>query len=342
MRWLVWLILPFMMVVPVAAEVPPAATSIAPCEVPPRIADTRPDPEGVPTRVSVGLYVLDIADINDVKQSFTARIAVRVQWKDPRLAALAHCKLRLEEVWNPRMRFLNPGALEKTRENIVEIDPQGTVTSTQGFRGTLTVPLNLREFPFDTHVLPFTMITLEYGPEEVLLVVNERITGRANTFSIPAWAIGPGTTRLGTFYFAPQDRNWSRFDYEFVARRHSGFYVRTVMFPLMLFIFMSWAVFWLDPIHLGTQIGLSATVMVILVIFQLNLGTFLPRVAYSTRIDLFVLGSQILVFLALVEAVTSGVLAGRGKEVFARRIDWWARWVFPAAFAVVLVLGFWL
>lgn len=341
-RWLVRLILPFLMVASVAAEVPPAATSIASCKVPPRIAATRPDPAGVPTRVSVGLYVLDIDHINDVEQSFTTRFALRMRWKDPRLAALAHCKIPLEEVWNPQTRFLNGGVLGKMREDLVEIDPEGAVTYTQPFEGTLSVPLNLREFPFDSHVLPITIVTIEHGPEEVLLVVDERVTGRADTFSIPDWSIGPGVVRVSTFYFAPQERNFSRFDYEFGARRHGGFYVRTVIFPLMMFIFMSWVVFWLDPSHLGTQVGLSATVMVILVVFQLKLESLLPRVAYSTRTDNFVLGSQILVFLALFETATSGILAARGKHALAQRFDRWSRWVFPASFVVVLVLAFWL
>ncbi len=341
MRWFVWLILPFIMAVPVAAESPPDVTETAPCTVPPRIADTRPDPEGVPTRVSVGLYVLDIADIKDVAQSFTARFALRVKWEDPRLIGLSHCAFGLEDVWNPRVGFLNRGELVKTRKDLVVIDPQGGVTYTQGFAGTLSVHLSLREFPFDHHVLPFTMLAVEYGPEEVSLVVNERITARSKTFSIPDWSIGPGATRLGRWYFAPQDRNFSRFDYEFVATRRSGFYVWKVIVPLTLFIFMSWAVFWLDPVHLGTQIGLSATVMVILVIFQLNLGSVLPRVSYLTRVDYFVLGSLFLVFLALVEAVTSGTIAAEGKHVLAQKLDRWSRVVFPTSFILLFIFAFW-
>ena len=147
---------------------------------------------------------------------------------------------------------------------------------------------------------------------------------------------------MGYFYFAPQNRLLSQFEYEVTATRHAGFYVRKVIFPLILVIIMSWAVFWLDPVHLATQVGLSATVMVILVIFELNLGTLLPRVSYSTRVDTFLLGSRLLVFLALVEAVTTGILAAGGKEALARRLDRWARWVFPASFVVVLVLAFWL
>lgn len=339
-RWLIGMMVALMMVVPAAAaEVPPDGTKTAPCTVPPHIFATRPDSEGVPTRVSVGLYVLDIARINDVEQSFTATFALRVQWKDPRLAALAHCKFGLDEVWNPRVRVINRGDLSRTRADMVAIDRQGAVTYTQAFKGTLASPLDLREFPFDRQVLPFNLVTVEYGPEEVLLVDNKGVTGRQDTFSIADWSVGPGATRMGTWYFAPQDRNFSRFDYEFEATRRSGFYVWKVIVPLMLFIFMSWAVFWLDPVHLGTQIGLSATVMVILVIFQLNLGTILPRVSYLTRVDYFVLGSLILVFLALVEAVMSGVIAARGKEALARKLDRRSRWAFPASFLMLIAFA---
>jgi hypothetical protein len=329
-----------MMAVPVAAEIPPKVTSTAPCAVPARIAETRPDQEGVPTRVLLGLYVLDIADVNDVEQSFTARFALRAQWKDARLTSLAGCKVELGDVWNPRLAFLNRGELVRTRPDMVEIGPQGMVTYTQGFDASLWVHLSLRKFPFDDQLLPFTIVAVEYGPEEVLFVVNERITARADRFSIPGWSIGPGSSQVGTWYFAPQDRNFSRFDYKFGATRLPGFYVWKVIFPLMLFVFMSWAVFWLDPAQLGTQIGLSATVMVICVIFMLNLGTVLPKVPYLTRVDRFVVGSLVLVFLALIEAVTSGGIAAAGKGELARKLDWWSRFIFPAAFVVVFIFAF--
>ncbi len=141
-------------------------------------------------------------------------------------------------------------------------------------------------------------------------------------------------------YFSPQDRNFSSFSYEFEATRESGFYVWKVIVPLTLFIFMSWSVFWLDPIHLGAQLGLSATTMVILVIFQLTLGNLLPRVSYLTRVDYFVLGSLVLVFLALVEAVASGTIAARGNHARAQRLDRWSRWVFPTLFLGLLVFAF--
>ena len=46
----------------------------------------RPDPDGTPTSVSLGLFFLDVAQIDDVAQEFAADVLVQAVWTDPRLA----------------------------------------------------------------------------------------------------------------------------------------------------------------------------------------------------------------------------------------------------------------
>lgn len=343
-RWLVWLILPFVMVVRVAAaEDPPEVTSTAPCAVPPRIANTRPDPEGVPTRVSVGLYVIDIARIEDVGQTFRVDFALVLGWKDPRLGrgnGISDCTLSLGEVWNPATIVLNKRELVRDLDDIVRIDSQGNVRYAQRFSGNLSSPFNVKNFPLDRQVLPITIVSVRYGPDEVLFTVNEDVTGRADTFSIADWSIGPGTPRSSSVYTAAGTRDLSRFDYEFRAERLLGFYVWTVILPLALIVFMSWTVFWIDPAQLIPQVSISATSVLTVFAFQFTLADLLPRVPYVTRMDGFVAGSLISVFLALVEAVASCTLAGRGNRSLADRLDRWSRVVFPASFLVLAAFAF--
>jgi gamma-aminobutyric acid receptor subunit beta len=340
--WLVSLIVPLLMVVPVDAQPPSQAATANRCAVPLQNTGERPDPKGVPTQVLIGIYVIDIGRINDVEQSFSADVFLQLRWKDPRLASVAHCKFTLNEVWNPRVFFINQASVSKEFEDIVVVGPEGGALYRQRFVGEVSSPIDLREFPLDRQVFRLRFLARGYTPEEVAFVPDERIDGREELFSIATWSIGPLTKQIGTFYFAPQDRSFSRIDYELIGTRRAGFYVWKVIFPLMLFVFMSWAVFWLDPSQLGTQVGLSATVMVICVIFMLNLGTVLPKVPYLTRVDRFVVGSLVLVFLALVQAITSGALAAKGKQDLARKLDRWSRGVFPTSFAVLLVIAFFL
>jgi hypothetical protein len=51
------------------------------------LVGTRPDREGVPTKVLVGIYVIDIVSINDVEGTFTADVHWTSRWADPRLSA---------------------------------------------------------------------------------------------------------------------------------------------------------------------------------------------------------------------------------------------------------------
>jgi hypothetical protein len=46
----------------------------------------RPTSGNNPTEVSVGIWIVDISNIDSAQQSFTAEIALVLRWKDPRLA----------------------------------------------------------------------------------------------------------------------------------------------------------------------------------------------------------------------------------------------------------------
>jgi hypothetical protein len=103
---------------------------------------------------------------------------------------------------------------------------------------------------------------------------------------------------------------------------------------------MSWAVFWIDPKQVGPQIGVATTSLLTLIAYRFLLGGIVPRVSYLTRLDIFILGSTILVFLALVEAVVTGQLGSRDKERLALRIDRWSRLAFLVVFLGVIAFAF--
>ena len=76
-------------------------------------------------------------------------------------------------------------------------------------------------------------------------------------------------------------------------------------------------------------------VLVTLVAFLFALNNVLPPLSYLTRMDVFLFASLALAFLAFAEAVTTAVLKAGGREALALRLDRWARWLFPAAFAAL-------
>jgi hypothetical protein len=122
--------------------------------------------------------------------------------------------------------------------------------------------------------------------------------------------------------------------------RHAEYFIWNTIVPLVMIVFMSWCVFWVNPSHLGAQLGLAATSMLSLIAYRFTLAGVLPPVPYFTRMDIFLNGASLLVFLALAEAVASSTIADRGNPTLAGRIDQLSRIGFPVSFAVIVAVAF--
>jgi hypothetical protein len=108
-----------------------------PCALPDMRTDERPGAGGPPIKVSVGLRMVDLTNINDVNQTLTGDFAVFLTWTDPRLAHLKGCKVSLDDIWSPRIHFFNSGRLFASRPRKADIGAGGSVQYIQRYYGTL-------------------------------------------------------------------------------------------------------------------------------------------------------------------------------------------------------------
>jgi cadmium resistance protein CadD (predicted permease) len=92
---------------------------------------------------------------------------------------------------------------------------------------------------------------------------------------------------------------------------------------------MSWMVFWIDPSRAASQISVSVTAMLTMIAYRFALSGFIPKVAYLTSLDLFVLVSTLVVFVSMMEVLVTAHLATTDQLKQARQIDRHARWVMP-------------
>lgn len=111
--------------------------------------DIRPGASGPPTRVSVGIFMVDLTEISDPNQTLTGDFAVVLNWTDPRLERLEGCEIPLDDIWSPGLAFFNSGRLFTSRPRVVGIGPGGPVTYAQRYFGTMASYHDLRDFPFD-------------------------------------------------------------------------------------------------------------------------------------------------------------------------------------------------
>ena len=304
---------------------------------------TRPDPADTPTEVQVGIYVVDIEQVDNARQQYAVDFVVDLMWNDSRLANEPG-RRSLNDVWHPQVYLFNQRGLETLLPETVDVESDGRVRYLQRYYGSLSAPLDLRDFPFDSQVLPITLVSVVYGPDDVELTFTPGLSGRSERFSIAEWEVGTGEAEAGAYTVSStHDESveyLARVDYVFQAQRSLNYYAWKVVGPLVIIVLMSWAVFWVDPKHVGPQLALSATAILTLVAFLLSLSSILPPISYLTRLDYYVYASLSLQFLAFAVALASTYLAAQDNHQVALKVDRVARFFVPGSF-LVINLWFW-
>ncbi|MCP4259959.1 MAG: hypothetical protein GY774_20960 [Planctomycetes bacterium] len=308
-----------------------------PCAAPHVRTDVRPDAGGPPTKVAVGIYMVDLMEISDINQTLTGDFAVILNWTDPRLAHLKGCEILLDDIWSPGLVFVNSGRKFASRPKEAGIGPGGRVTYVQRYFGNFATYHNLQDFPFDKQKFIISLISLEWSERDIQLVVDGKGTGQRTQLNISDWTVERVKAVISSSYSEVFDVFFSRYDFQISAHRITSYYLWKVILPLCLIVAMSWCVFWINPAQYGPQIGLSATSMLTLIAFIFATTTMVPKLGYLTLLDRFIVGSTVLVFLALVESATAVYLVSNERKKLAMRIDHISRVVFPLAFGVIVI-----
>ena len=316
-----------------------------PCFIPPILTRSPPTTNGQPVQVKIGVLLIDVVEINDVTESFTADFKVRIRWKDPRLSATAlghsleYCRFPIDDIWNPDIQSINHrGTVQKGKlQSVVASD--GTVSVVARVYTILSNPLDMHDFPFDTQHLRIQFASMKYNPNEVTFITDEARTGRMEGLSIPGWRIINSFSDDTVAPLQGAVRKHPRFDHLIVIERQSSYYVWKFIVPLCFIVLMASGVFWLNPAGVQTQVGVGTASVFTLIAFLLGLRTVLPRVPYLTRMDELVLAATVLVFLALLEVIITSRLAQKGQTQQAQTIDRYARWMYPLTFVVLLVVS---
>jgi hypothetical protein len=307
----------------------------------------RPEELKGPTTVFFLIFIVDIDDIDDAAQTFTANVYLRLRWKDARLANPEGNirQIPLEEVWNPRVLLANQqGLVPRSLPEIAQVNPDGTVMYHQRYTGKFSQRLMLVEFPMDTHKFTIQFVATGYHADDLTFEPDQLKDMRggsiAKELSLADWKIL--TYEVSTAPYKPiKDINSAAFAFIFHAERYVSYYFWQVVLPLAVVVIMSWSAFWVGREHIGVRAAVATSSVLTLIAHRFVLASLLPQLPYMTRLDYFTVGSTLLVLLALITVVMIGFLTAHSREQLAGNIDHWARGVFPACFLMLSSWFFW-
>ena len=306
------------------------------------LAEVRPGPQDQDFPVKVGIIVVDIDSIDGAQQSFVANFAVIVEWKDPRLAEdIDYIRvMHATDVWTPYLQILNQQKLFETFPDQVQVLPDGTVIYVQRYWGTLSYPMDLKDFPSDSHSLQIKLVTVGKDAQNIKFSINEEKSGLSDVLTVTDWEVTSWNTFAESINIGPNLPVFPGVVFEFEAKRQVGFYFIKVLIPLIMIVFISLIVLFIDPSHIGPKFSIAITAILTLIAYRFLLGNLLPKISYLTHMDYFLFGSMFLVFAVLVETAVVAKLVGLEKEGRAKELDYWCRRAFVALFIIILGASF--
>jgi len=301
----------------------------------------RPNATRTSTEITVRVFLIDIDEIDDVRQRFNVDMFVNIAWQDPRLALPENERsgqirtFPMSEIWTPRGLIVNDRGLKLHLPRVADVDALGNVVSRQRLSGELGVDLNLEEFPFDTQHLQIDIVSYQYSPEEIQFLPDAQIAANTEAFSVEGWSFSLLETKFGEFAVPAAGLVRPRMTFIVEAQRNAQYYLLTMFLPMSLIVFMSWTAFWIQPNVVPPRIAISTASIFSLIAFGFSIRLTLPRVSYVTRADLFVIGCTLLVFLALGAAVIGSRWASADRLEQAVRLNAAIRWIYVVLFFVV-------
>lgn len=292
-----------------------------------------PNPESRATSVSMAIFVINLESIDSRKQEFVADVFVLAQWDDWRLARGVPHNVKLDDIWHPDLHFINQKAVIVTSRDMVQVSAEGRVTYGRRLYGSFGQTMDLHAFPFDRQTLKLQLTAPTFLARNLeireLVLDDGRRSSIAPKVTIPDWRATAFAVGTGTYSVLPGRPGVPIITASIEVRRDSRYYIFKMLIPLLLIVAISWVTFWFPVEDAADRIGVPVTTMLTLVAYRFAIGELLPNVSYMTHMDLFILGSMVLVFLVICYVVSASTLVRRDRRDVAVRFRHWGRIAFP-------------
>lgn len=305
---------------------------------------TPPLVDDKPVTVTVGLYVVNLAGVDEVKETFELDGYLTAIWQDDRLkfSPLPGSRVQArnyseDEVWTPRLTMANAAEPRNRYEITIRADSAGQITYVERFVVNLSANYDLLRFPFDSQKLILDLQPSLPDRDLIRLVQKRSMLqlNRASYVGMAQWEIRGLTEQATDEFVGGTAERITQVRMTINVKRRYGFYIWKVFLPLLVMVAVSWTVYWMNLEDFGSQILVAITTILTVIAFAFSIEANLPRVPYVTYIDAFFLCCYFFVFVTVLELMAVNIVLRSSGRCSAIKIRHVGRWTVPAAFILV-------
>lgn len=316
-------------------------------------ADSRAPAEegGKPRIVYIRFAIINIGEIDYVKQTFEIDFYLKSTWKvdreelrnkpvlDGQVPGGGVILKKDDIAWLPENDFINSRSLEikggvDAGGTPVYTYLNGYISTDIRYHGVFFSPMVLHRFPFDRQSLAIKLEDFTKGDSQLVYVHGIPAAPKkqpqtfSRTYTIPRsdafetetlffseFKVEPNVTveTSSHVYEFEEGKGFHQYKILLNIRRTSGYYFIKVIFTMSLIVLMSWVVFYMPPEDIGDRSGYSVTAFLSIVGHNFVASSVLPRIPYLTLMDYLTIGSSLLVFLTAIENTVVFIIAEKSR-----------------------------
>jgi hypothetical protein len=291
-----------------------------------------------PTPVAIGMHVVQMRSVDARAESFYADLYL---WLRFPLGNEERAKEIIEKLEPVNGKFDSRDLVD---DKVVGQERYVCYRVT----GTFFFIPDLKNYPFDTQLLPITVENSSLEMEDMVFV-DDKISyeksgtpevrwGLSPTLSIPDYTLkhveralseSKYPTNFGDPSKKQEGTHYSRFSLKVSFVREYWSYAFKILIPLLIILAMAYLVFFLPPAQLDTAASVAMTALLSTMAYNVAVSQQMPEIGYLVLSDKFFISTYLLLLLTLAQTFVSFILDTNGRQSAAAKLDIAARWAFP-------------
>jgi len=270
-------------------------------------ADTGPD------KVTVGVFINDLQDIDLASENFTVDFYLWMRWTNPAIDPSLTIEAMNSEGTQNTTSSASGGVSGEILYDAPLDMPDGSKYQVMRFQGVFSRKMNLEKYPFDTQVLEMVFEDkrrnksgLEYVPDNPAVTIND-----GPAMSIPGYVLGTPTMIVVAHKYPTSFGDisvdakipYSRIIVALPVTRDVLPYVVKIVLPIFIVILITSLIYLLPARLEDARAGIGITAMLTIVALQWTTDASLPAVEYLTMLDLVYIVSMVYILAAMVYTV---------------------------------------
>lgn len=272
-----------------------------------------------PQEAKVGVYLMNLYDLNMDEHSFYADFYIWFKWRG-----------RIDPT---HFEFVN--SIEKWSKDEAGFDsdssavrlPDGTNYKIMRVEARFFHSFSLNRFPLDEHELDIQIENPEFPADSLVYVPDTSGADIRRTLKLVGWEtkgcqLTSTVHDYGTNFGNPKEnaRRFSNISYTIGLERPISYFLLKMLLPLFVVLLVSMGALLLHPSYTDTRSQLPIGALLTAVFLQQSYSDALPDTGYMVLMDKIYLLAYVLISLVLLQVILAGNWLMRKKQVPEKRI----------------------